>query len=106
MTEKKKKAIMNCETFDELLDQEYGPQGTPERNVFETEAEAFCLAEVLKEQRRLAGLTQQELADRTGIDRSDISKLENGSANPSLRTLKRLADGLGMQLQINFIHAN
>ena len=50
-------------------------------------------------------LTQQELADRTGIDRSDISKLENGSANPSLRTLKRLADGLGMQLQINFIHA-
>ena len=51
-------------------------------------------------------LTQQELADRTGIDRSDISKLENGSANPSLRTLKRLADGLGMQLQINFIHAN
>lgn len=51
-------------------------------------------------------LTQQELADRTGIDRSDISKLENGSANPSLRTLKRLAAGLGMQLQINFIHAN
>ena len=51
-------------------------------------------------------LTQQELADRTGIDRSDISKLENGSANPSLRTLKSLADGLGMQLQINFIHAN
>ena len=51
-------------------------------------------------------LTQQELADRTGIDRSDISKLVNGSANPSLRTLKRLADGLGMQLQINFIHAN
>lgn len=51
-------------------------------------------------------LTQQELADKTGIDRSDISKLENGSANPSLRTLKRLADGLGMQLQINFVHAN
>lgn len=51
-------------------------------------------------------LTQQELADKTGIDRSDISKLENGSANPSLRTLKRLADGLGMQLQISFVHAN
>lgn len=51
-------------------------------------------------------ITQQELADRTGIDRSDISKLENGSANPSLRTLKRLADGLGMQLQINFVPAS
>ncbi len=46
MTEKKKKAIMNCETFDELLDQEYGSQGSPERNAFETEAEAFCLAAV------------------------------------------------------------
>jgi len=56
--------------------------------------------------RQEQNLTQQELADRTGIDRSDISKLENGSANPSLRTLKRLADGLGMQLRINFVHAN
>ncbi len=61
MTEEKKQAIMNCETFDDLLDQEYGPLGTPERASFETEAEAFCLAETLKEQRRLAGLTQQEL---------------------------------------------
>ena len=51
-------------------------------------------------------LTQQELADKTGIDRSDISKLENGSANPSLRTLKRLADGLGMHLEINFVRAS
>ena len=49
MTEGKKQAIMNCETFDELLDQEYGPQGTAQRAIFETEAEAFCLAETLKE---------------------------------------------------------
>ena len=49
MTEEKKQAIMNCETFDELLDQEYGPQGTAQRAIFETEAEAFCLAETLKE---------------------------------------------------------
>ena len=51
-------------------------------------------------------LTQQELAEKTGIDRSDISKLENGSANPSLRTLKRLADGLGMHLEIRFVPAS
>lgn len=48
MTEEKKQTIMNCETFDELLDQEYGPQGTPERASFETEAEAFCLAETFR----------------------------------------------------------
>ena len=49
MTEEKKQAIMNCETFDELLDLEYGSQGTPKRIVFETEAEAFCLAETLRD---------------------------------------------------------
>ena len=80
MKEEKKKAIMNCETFDELLDQEYGPQGTPERTSFETEAEAFCLAETLKEQRLLAGLTQQELADKTGISMRSISRMEQGES--------------------------
>ena len=55
MTEEKKQAIMNCETFDELLDQEYGPQGTPERNAFETEAEASCLAVLMKCQTRCEG---------------------------------------------------
>lgn len=48
-------------------------------------------------------LTQQQLADRIGIDRADLSKLENGSANPSLRTLKRVAGGLGRKLSIEFL---
>ena len=58
MTDEKKKAIMNCTSFDEILNEEYGAMGTPERMKFENDAEAFCLAETLKEQRRLAGLTQ------------------------------------------------
>lgn len=48
-------------------------------------------------------LTQQQLADRTGIDRADISKLENGNANPSLRMLKRIAEGLNKKLKIEFV---
>lgn len=48
-------------------------------------------------------LTQKELAARTGIDQADISKLENGTRNPSLRLLKKLASGLGMQLKIEFV---
>ena len=59
MNKEKKQAIMDCTTLEELLDEEYGPMGSPERMKFESEAEAFCLAETLKEQRRLAGLTQQ-----------------------------------------------
>lgn len=48
-------------------------------------------------------MTQKELAEKTGIYQADISKLERGIGNPSLSTLKRLADGLGMKLQIDFI---
>ena len=48
-------------------------------------------------------LTQKELSERTGINQSDISKLENGTKNPSLKLLKKLASGLGMQLKIEFV---
>lgn len=48
-------------------------------------------------------LTQKQLAEATGITQADISRLENGTANPSLRTLKRLASGMGMQLKIEFV---
>ena len=48
-------------------------------------------------------LTQKELASRTGIDQVDISKLENGTKNPSLKLLKKLAAGMGMQLKIEFV---
>ena len=48
-------------------------------------------------------LTQNELAKRTGINQADISKLENGTRNPSINLLKRLAEGMGMSLKIEFI---
>ncbi len=48
-------------------------------------------------------LTQKELAERTGINQADISKLENGTRNPSLNLLKRLAEGMGMVLKIEFV---
>ena len=47
-------------------------------------------------------ITQKELAERTGINQADISKLENGTRNPSLKMLKKLAYGMGMQLKIGF----
>ena len=48
-------------------------------------------------------LTQKQLAEVTGITQADISRLENGTGNPSLRTLKRLAEGLGMSLKVEFV---
>ena len=48
-------------------------------------------------------LTQKELAKKTGIAQTEISKIENGSRNPSIRILQRLADGMGLRLEISFV---
>ena len=53
--------------------------------------------------RQASGLTQKELPERTGIAQGDISKLERGNANPSIRTLQRLAAGMGMKLRLEFL---
>ena len=55
--------------------------------------------------RQSSGLTQKQISEKTGITQPDISKLENGNANPSIRTLKRLADAMGMKLKIEFLPA-
>ena len=52
--------------------------------------------------RRETGMTQKELSERTGIAQGDISKLEKGNTNPSLKTLVRLADAMGMSLKVKF----
>ena len=58
----------------------------------------------LKELRKKAGLSQQQLAELVGMESlNNISKLENGNANPSISTLQKLAKGLGKKLVISFI---
>ncbi len=63
----------------------------------------FQLTLALLELRNEQNLTQQELADLTGINRSDISRIEHGNANPSLRTIKRLAGAMGKKVNISFV---
>ena len=48
-------------------------------------------------------LTQRQVAERTGIAQTEISKLENGTRNPSIKLLQRLADGLGYTLRVEFV---
>lgn len=63
---------------------------------------AGMLAESLAAARDIVGMTQKQLSEATGIYQADISKIERAAANPSLNTLKRLADGMGMDLKIEF----
>ena len=69
---------------------------------YEALAPEYEIMQAIIDARHASGLTQKELAERTGIAQGDISKLEKGNANPSLKTLKRLADGMGMTLKIAF----
>lgn len=63
----------------------------------------YSVVHAIQDTREKLQITQTELARRTGIDQGDISKLERGTRNPSLKMLKRLARGLGMELKIYFI---
>ncbi len=63
----------------------------------------MTIGERIREARTAKGLTQEQLAQVTGINQANISRLENGTANPSLRTLKRLAEGMGMELKLEFV---
>lgn len=63
----------------------------------------FAIVQAIIDARKTKGITQKELSERTGIAQGDISKLENGSANPSIRTLKRIAAAMDMSLKIEFI---
>ena len=72
------------------------------RTEWETLQPALAVAQAMIDAREQSGMTQQQLAEKTGIAQGDISRLEKGSANPSVRTLQRLAKGMGMTLKIEF----
>jgi ribosome-binding protein aMBF1 (putative translation factor) len=89
-------------TFEQLLEKEYGKKGTPEREKFETDAMAFRLGVLLKEARKEANLTQEELAQKTGTKKSYISRIESGKSEIQLSTFYRILKiGLGKDLQIS-----
>ena len=94
-------AIRNASTFDELLDIKYGKIGTPERDEYEAKANMFVISEILKDARKKANMTQEQLADRIGTKKSYISRLENGKADIQLSTLfKIFQTGLGRKVSL------
>lgn len=73
------------------------------RKEYEAAQPEFAVMNAILDARIDAGMTQKELAERTGIRQGDISKLERGTGNPSIRTLQRLAAGMGKVLKIEFV---
>jgi ribosome-binding protein aMBF1 (putative translation factor) len=88
-------------SFDEHLTARYGKRGTAERTEFEIKAKAFLIGEVIKEERRIANLTQEQLAAKIGAKKSFISRIENGKTDIQLSTLYRLLElGLGKKVEL------
>lgn len=65
----------------------------------------FAVVQEIINARKIKGLTQKELSQKTGIAQSDISKLEKGNGNPSIKTLQRLANAMNKKLKIEFVDA-
>ena len=82
------------------LAKEYGEHGTPERAKFDEEAYAFYTGQVILDARRSEKMTQKDLADKLGVNKSYISKVENGVVNPSVGFFYRIMNALGLHVEI------
>lgn len=87
-------------SFNDFLKEQL--QDAEFRAEYEALEPEFAIMQAMIDARKATGMTQKQLAEATGINQADISKLERGSGNPSLRTLQRLAAGMGMRVKLEF----
>jgi len=89
-------------TFEEHLSGRYGEAGTEKRMDVEIKAKAFMIGEIIKEERRVAKMTQEQLAEKIGAKKSFISRIENGQTDIQLSTLFRVLElGLGKKEKLS-----
>jgi len=81
------KTKSNITILDQILDKKYGKKGAPKREEWEQQFEAFHLGVLLEEARTKLGMTQEELAEKCGTNKSYISRIENNASDIRLSTL-------------------
>ena len=94
---------MNLTSIEDLITEDLGAIGTPAREQFEMECDAFIIGERLKGERLRAGLTQEQLAEKIGTKKSFISRVERGHADIQISTLVKLFRGLGRQVSVRIL---
>ena len=87
-------------TVEDMLAGKYGEKGSGTRDAFDAKALAWYYAEVLKDARKSAGLTQQQLADRIGKKREYVAMLEKGETDIQLSTFIMMSEALGLKLTL------
>ena len=94
--------MRNITDFENLLIEKYGQKGSPEREKYDTESLAFRLGAMLREARKEANITQEQLAQRTGTKKSYISRIERGKSDIQITTYYKLVElGLGRTLNVS-----
>jgi DNA-binding XRE family transcriptional regulator len=93
---------MKTTNHDELLDEIIGNQGTTNREIFESELKAEILACKFKELRKQKKLTQSQLAEKLGMEKGQISRIENGKFNLTLTTINKIASELDIRVNFSF----
>ena len=88
-------------TLNEMLSEEM--KNDEFRKEYEAIQPELDVIRAMVDARNSVNMTQKELSERTGISQADISKIENGTRNPSLNLLNRLDEGMGMTLKIEFV---
>ncbi len=94
------KARNEIGSFDAILDEKYGKQGTPEREEFNREAYAYCMGQMVMEARKHEKMSQSELAERVGTNKTYISRIERGVIEPGIGLFCRIADALGLRVEL------
>lgn len=94
--------MKNVTDFEDILIEKYGSKGTAERDKYDAASLAFRLGAMLKQARKEANLTQEELAEKTGTKKSYISRIERGLSDIQVSTYYKLIEiGLGKNLNIS-----
>ena len=91
----------NLTTLDDHYTTRYGEMGSEKRINFEIRAKAFLIGELIKEERKNAHMTQEQLGEKIGANKSFISRIENGKTDIQMSTFYRLIEfGLGKKLEL------
>ncbi len=94
--------LKHLPTTEDLLVEEYGVKGTISRDEFDAKSRAWYYAEVLKNARKAAGITQQQLADKIGKKREYIALLEKGETDMQLSTFLMISEAVGLKLALTY----
>ena len=100
----KKNNEMEQFDVDAQIDAFFGKEGTPQRRAAEEKANAFFTGQIIEDARKKAKLTQAELAERIGTNKSYISRVETGRTEPKVSTFYRIITALGLNVKLT--HAN